>query len=364
MNETTLTHTIQSAIAAAPGQIIQQNYYYHDTRIICYTNQPILFSVLDNILHMFSEPAVIRGEATYALFCDERGAQFPLQLPNDRVSTGTLSLPKHTLLKYYRSQDHTTDYLHFTTHLPANKQALSIIHKGQYSALTQLGLPELHDLTFLHRYIVLITLGELLQAFGFEPCHAAAITVPWSNQQGALILGTSGSGKTTLSLGCICQGFGLVSDDLVMLRQETPNEPVNAYALLPDISVRTGTLDLWPQLSFLRTYPMDTRDKRNCMIEEIHSGATRLHTQVRILLFPSLTTAQTSTIIPLSKIATLQALIHYCISKENMPLITQERLFALLTSLAEQTQGYQLVIASGDTAMPQRLCTLFSGAQA
>lgn len=350
-------------VAATAGQITQKNYYYHDIRIICQTNHPVLRAALEAVFGMFPEPAVVRGEASYALFCYESACQFPLPLPDDLIYSSTLSLLNHAQLKAYRSQDHTTNYLHFVTHSSANESALSIVRKEQHSALTQLEMPERYDPTFLRRYILLLTLGELLETCGFEACHAAAITAPWNDRLGALILGTSGSGKTTLSLGCACSGYGLIGDDLVMLRQGGAREAIKAYALLPEVSIRNGTLDLWSQLSFLRTYPMDERAKRSCPIEEIRPGATRQCAPVHSLFFPSLTNALISTITPLSKVATLQLLIGYCISKENMSAITQERLFRLLTALTEQASGYQLAIARGDESMPHRLYTLLREAQ-
>jgi hypothetical protein len=360
MIDATFSDLTQRVIEAIPGQIAQKDYYYHDIRIICHTNHPILRATLEDIFGMFPEPAEVRGEATYVLFCYERATQFPMPLPSICIEIGILSLPSNTRLKYYRSHDPTRNYLYFVAHSSVNGNALSIIQKEQHSALTQLEQPEDYDLTFLRRYIVLLTLGELLASFGFEPCHAAAITVPGNDQQGALILGESGSGKTTLSLGCACLGYGFLGDDLVMLRQEDSNKPVNAYALLSEVSVRSGTLDLWPQLSFLRAYPADSRDKRSSTIEEIRAGATRLCVPVHLLLFPALTTAQSSIITPLKKAATLQALIHYCFSKDMMHSTSQKRLFTLLAALVEQTQGYHLAIAHGDAAMPQRLYTLFA----
>ena len=76
----------------------------------------------------------------------------------------------------------------------------------------------MYQAAFLRRYVFLLALGQIMGRFGFEPCHAAAITAPWDDHQGALILGESGSGKTTLSLECASLGCGFLGDDLVMLR--------------------------------------------------------------------------------------------------------------------------------------------------
>jgi hypothetical protein len=243
-----------------------------------------------------------------------------------------------------------------------NAAALSVIDMKQNRALTQIEAPENYQTGFLRRYICLLALGRLLNAYGFQPCHAAAITSPWDTRQGALILGDSGSGKTTLSLSCATTGCGLLGDDLVMLRENQSNKGVDACAISDEVSIRSGSLALWPALSFLQHVPADQRDKRYCTIEQIQPAARRLQTSIRLLLFPSLTTATKSVVTRLSKASLLQELVDQCISKRNMSLQTQEQVFSLLGKLVEQAVGYHVALARGANDGPEIVRSLFAEA--
>ena len=127
--------------------------------------------------------------------------------------------------------------------------------------------------------------------------------------------------------------------------------------------MRSTTLDLLPALSHLKALPVDQRDKRYCAIEQLRPGATRLHTPIRFLLFLSLIEQRYSTVYPLGPAATLQALIEHCISsvrREYSAHVSQEQLFAQLAMLAEQAQGYRLLVARGDTCAHHLICSLLT----
>jgi hypothetical protein len=83
---------------------------------------------------------------------------------------------------------------------------------------------------------------------GLYAIHAGAAVY----RGGALMLaGRSGQGKTTLTLGLLRRGLGLLSDEFAVV------EPV-ARQVVPyhrSLHVRPGTLDLIPELGFLRERP-------------------------------------------------------------------------------------------------------------
>ncbi len=349
------------AFSVSSERILRKTFFFHDVQLACQTNHPFILSLLERMLGAFPEPATMRGQASYSIYCYDSAAQFPLQLPSTRARTDTLRLLTGTKLKCYRAGE-GIEYQSYEAQAAINVPALSMIDLAQCCAVTELELPDRYQESFLRRYVFLIALGQLMRAFGFEPCHSAAITAPWDSNQGALILGSSGSGKTTLSLGCAMNGCGLLGDDLIMLRADGPR--ISACSITQEVSVRSGSIDLWPSLEFLRSYPVDDRDKRYCSIERIRPGATRTQTPIGLLIFPLLTDESHSTLIPMSKARTLQALIELCTGRSAARTgysQAQERLFFLLSALAQQASGYQLAIARGASDGPELVCTLFTG---
>jgi hypothetical protein len=362
MGNKTMLHSLTTTSYNLPESSLRKAYFFHDVCITCYTNHPAILAMLDAMLAMFPEPGELRGEASYYVCCYEDASRFPVQLPRDSMRGDTIRLPTNTKITFYRNHDGTIEYQGYTPMPGSNASALTIMNQGQNLAHTQLEMPEYYQPKFLRRYILQVALAELMQSHRFEPCHAAAITSPGDTEQGALILGASGQGKTTLSLGCASRGeCGLLGDDLVMLRENDMDRSISAYAITQEVSVRAGTIDLLQSLSFLWAFQADYHGKRYCSIEQVRPGATRIHTPIRLLLFPSLTDEKESRVIPLSKARTLQQLILQCVSKTHTYPHAQERLFLLLNTLVEQAPGYQLALARSANDGPQIVRSLFRG---
>lgn len=359
LNET-LPGTFITAIQDFSEALLSRTYFFHDVQVTCYTNHPTMLTLLDEMLGIYNEPEELRGKVTYYVLCYESALHFPVQLPYLRKRTEAVDLPTNTQLKCYVDYDNTIEYQSFKVLTPANRQALNAVSLAQHVALTQIEMPERYQAQFLRRYVLLLALGLLLRQQGFEPCHAASVTAPSDSQSGALIIGESGSGKTTLSLGCASLGFGLLGDDLVMLRENDADGMIHAYSIMHEVSVRSGTIDLWSALSFLRALPIDFRDKRYCTIEQVHSGATRFQTPIRLLVFPTfLSEATKPQVKRLSKAKALQVLLDQCLSKLHSQ--SREKSFWLLSQLAEQAPGYQLAIAHGTHEGPRIISSLLAG---
>lgn len=354
-----LDHVFYANTIYRPEHILHKNFFFHDIRVSCQVNHPALLKVAEALLGSYPGCDQLRGEGTYHIYCSDEQTSFPVPLPLTRICMGKTQLLTGTYLEYYRSSEDHNEYQSYTAQPGVNAAALSVIDASRHLALTQLAALEYYKPTFLSRYVLLLALGRLVYSYGFEPCHAAAISAPWDHQQGALMIGSSGSGKTTLSLGCAISGCGLLGDDLVMLRYDQTAEAIKAYSIMPEISVRSGSLDLWEELSFLKTYPADARDKRYCPIEQIRQGAACTQVPVRVLVFPRLITGTQSALVELSKAQTLQMLIEECISKRSVYPEEHQQLFSLLSILAEQAPGYRLNIARGSINGPELLCSLF-----
>jgi hypothetical protein len=357
----TLLDTVETAVHKLPEQVLDNVFFFHDIRVTCRTNHPGIMAILAEMLGMFPEPAKLHAEVTYAVMCYESSAHFPLQLPGLRKRTETVRLLTNTKLKYYQDLASMAEYQSYEPLQPVNGAVLTAISQARNVVLTQLEKPEQYQPTFLRRYVFLLALGQIMGQFGFEPCHAATITSPCDSQQGALIIGESGSGKTTLSLGCASTGCGFLGDDLVMLRKSTVDGMISAYAITHEFAVRSSSLKLWDTLSFLYSYPVDLRDKRYCSIEQVRSGVSILHTPIRLLLFPSLTTGTRSAATRMSKAQALRQLIDVSMSKTNKNTQAQTQLFLFLSQLVEQAPGYHLAIAQNASDGPQLVRSLFTG---
>lgn len=363
-NDTLLTQydTTQSHEQSAFDTLIRRDFFFHDIRVTCQTNHLAIMAILERMLAIFPVLSKPRGTATYTVLCHEQATQFAPRLPSKRLRLDTVRLLTNTRLKYYASLDKATEFQSFVPLPSVNAAALTCIATQEHAALTQIELPERYQDGFLRRYVFLLALGQLMNRYGFHPCHAAAITAPWDARQGALLLGDSGSGKTTLSLGCATSGCGLLGDDLVMLREQSASGLVDACAIADEVSVRSGSLDLWPALAFLREYPADQRDKRYCTIEQIRQGAWQPHTTPRLLLFPTLIEGNESSIARLGKAVLFQELVDQCVSKNTMSSQAQEQFFWLLGKLVEQAAGYRIAIARGATDGPEIVRSLFAEA--
>ncbi|HEY6539357.1 MAG TPA: hypothetical protein VIZ18_00390 [Ktedonobacteraceae bacterium] len=343
------------------AELLEKTFFFHDIAVHCRTNHSQILAWLAEMLDAFPKAARIRGEVQYAIFCYDEAARFPMQLPPARQRTDAIELLTGTILKYYRSPDSALEYHSYRALEGVNSALLTVIERDAPIVTTQLERLERYRPSFLRRYVFLLALGHVMTRFGFEPFHAAAITAPWDDHQGALLVGASGSGKTTLSVGCAISGCGLLGDDLVMLRAQEQDNAITACVVSHEVAVRSRSLQLWDALAFLAPYPADERDKRYCSINDIRAGSARLETPIRLLLFPTLTGEARSRVIPMSKAQALQALIEQTISKGYQHHHTPATLFGLLVQLAQQATSYQVLISRGANDGPTIVKSLFAG---
>ncbi len=346
-----------SSTQQSDAELCTTHYFFHDIHIVCHTNAPAIQAALHTLLACFPATNEHHGVLHCYIACYDSREYFPLRLPAQAQQHDTLQLVTNTQLSLYTDVDSNALYQHYAPQAACNGEILSVLHPQHHTAFIQLERAEQYTATFLRRYVFLLALGELLRSYDFVPYHAAALTAPGHDDCGILIPGDSGSGKTTLSLSCASTNYGLLGDDLVLLRLQHPST-LSIYAILPEIAVRTPSLALLPRLAFLHALPTDMRDKRYCTIEELRPGAMRLITQPRILLFPTLTDHTTHLVQRLGQAATLQRLVQHSISSKHTTRTAQEQLFSLLTALATQSTGYQVEIARGKPDLPQLIHSL------
>lgn len=346
---------------AQDASLLEKTFFFHDIAVHCRTNHPQILARLAEMLDAFPEAARVRGEVQYAILCYDDAAHFPAQLPAARQRTDAIQLLTGTILKYYRSADATLEYHSYVALEAVNGAILTVIERDAPTVTIQLEKLERYQPSFLRRYVFLLALGHVMTRFGFEPFHAAAITAPWDDRQGALLVGTSGSGKTTLGVGCAIAGCGLLGDDLILLRAQEQDTAISACAVTHEVALRSSTLQLWDALAFLAPYRADGRDKRYCSINDIRAGSARLETPIRLLLFPALIDEARSRVVPMSKAQALQALIEQAISTGYQHHHTPTTLFALLGQLAQQATAYQVLISRGSPDGPDIVKSLLAG---
>ena len=115
-----------------------------------------------------------------------------------------------------------------------------------------------------HVYMLGQALSFALIRFGFEPLHATAVVI---DGRAAAFLGRSGLGKSTLAAGFIENGFPVLTDDVLVVR-----DGVDGLMVYPGPS----RIKLFPKVagSLLRGYtmgvPMNTDTKKRILPLEHH----------------------------------------------------------------------------------------------
>jgi hypothetical protein len=94
----------------------------------------------------------------------------------------------------------------------------------------------------------IIALDAAIDESGQFMLHAAGLTLPGSDAQ-VLVFAQSGTGKTTTSLALADSGFGLCTDDTMIIRLE--GATATGWGLPRDLKVHRRTADMMP---WLKTY--------------------------------------------------------------------------------------------------------------
>ncbi|MCX7304458.1 MAG: serine kinase [Hyphomicrobiales bacterium] len=89
----------------------------------------------------------------------------------------------------------------------------------------------------------MLAIDAAIDASGQFLLHSAGLTLPGSDEQ-VLVFARSGTGKTTTSLALAEGGFGLCSDDSMVIRQD--GRSVSAWGLPRDLKVHRRTAQLLP----------------------------------------------------------------------------------------------------------------------
>lgn len=149
-------------------------------------------------------------------------------------------------------------------------------------------------------------LVKLLRPLGLYGLHAAGVVTP--EGLGLLIVGESGSGKSTLATGLIRQGWGYLSDEVVLLRLQS--EGVEALALCKGFYVTASAVVAYADLPLGEEIAANSGGrKRRIGIEDAYPGQYVSGCLPRVLLFSRIVPQAHSSLLPLGRLNALKHLL-------------------------------------------------------
>ena len=183
-----------------------------------------------------------------------------------------------------------------------------------------------------------VGLLKLLRPLGLYGLHAAGIVT--HADRGILLVGGSGSGKSTVTIGLVQQGWGYLSDDALLLRQQP--EGVEALAFRQPFSIDADVATAYTGLP-LGEAGEQLSGKRKCRvdIQAVYAGQYRSRCRPDVLLFPRIVAAAQSTVCPLDPLKALG----YLLAHSGPHLFNRHTMaphLETLKDLVQQTALYEL----------------------
>jgi hypothetical protein len=178
--------------------------------------------------------------------------------------------------------------------------------------------------------------AQLMKMCGLFPLHAAGLV---RDGKSFLFLGKSGSGKSTLSIHLVKNGYGLLSDDTVFLRER--DGVLESMSFPEEINVTEKTIEMIPELSSIENFTANPfRDKSSFPIEELYPGCIVDSAVPSVLIFPELADSDDTAIEPMTGSEALTLSMRYGFF--FMDPSTTSRHFELLSLLANQARCFRL----------------------
>ncbi|MCL4310188.1 MAG: hypothetical protein M0Z32_05450 [Actinomycetota bacterium] len=178
--------------------------------------------------------------------------------------------------------------------------------------------------------------AQLLKTRGIFPVHAAGLE---RGGKGILFPGKSGCGKSTLSLHLLHNGFRLLGDDTVFVRQAGGGAEMLFFP--EEVDVCPETIDLFPTLALARNLADDRwQPKQRVNLNAVKSSKVVEASPVDLLVFPVIAADGVTRCERVNQTEALAELILYAFlfmdpqtSKEN---------FALLAGLVQSVACFRL----------------------
>lgn len=197
--------------------------------------------------------------------------------------------------------------------------------------------------------------GQLLKIKGLFPLHAAGLA---KGGKAILFPGRSGSGKSTLTLQLVRSGYGLLSDDTVLLRDS--GEKIEAMAFPEEINVNEDAVDFFPELTKVKNLTTnEARQKSSFAIEELYPESVVEGAEPVLLIFPQITDAEKTECAPMSRTEALTVGLRYAFL--FLDPSTTGRHFEVLSRLARQVRCYRLFSGRDQEDLVRVVESLFAG---
>lgn len=189
--------------------------------------------------------------------------------------------------------------------------------------------------------VVTYALAAALRRQRLFELHSGAVIDP-NSEKGVLIIGPSGSGKSTLTVQLALEGWPFLTDDVLLLSEESLG--INAwplrrcFAITPETFAASSYLRVLPSLAYLDG---QENEKKQFVPHGIFAAEFRGNCDPRTLFFTELSEGDSSTISPLSASETMARLIRMnpwsCYDRT-----TAADHLAVLSRLVRQATAYSL----------------------
>jgi hypothetical protein len=195
---------------------------------------------------------------------------------------------------------------------------------------------------------------KLLRPLGLYSLHAAGVLS--AHGHGLLIIGRSGSGKSTLALGLLRQGWRVLSDDAVLLRQQP--EGIDALGCRKHVYVHAEAATQYADLPLGEEVPDGTGGhKRRVGIETAFPTQQVAGCHPRVLLFSHIVPQAQSTVRPLHGPTALKQLLAHS-GPQVFDRQTMRLHLDVLRRLLHQTTAYELRAGRDLYEAPRTLVSL------
>lgn len=193
----------------------------------------------------------------------------------------------------------------------------------------------------------MLVLDAAIDASGQFMLHAAGLTLPGSDAQ-VLVFAQSGTGKTTTSLALADSGFGLCTDDSMVIRLD--GSKATGWGLPRDLKVHHNTADMMP---WLKPYLKGTWNgegeqaiTRAALSDRIRVETAKRRPVAGVFLLQRGKAAKT-TAAPLSQTDTLVSLAADNVRTGKTGLLaSHRRRFASLAGLASSVPTFMVTVGS------------------